>query len=361
MNYINNNIHIDSVELHTHQVNEGLIAMKKDFINEHEERKKLKKYDFFCKNEIKISNIIKNIKYYKTRYYILNKVNNVQFGEISKNNFIRRENNPKIAEKYVLVTYPYECFECTESYWSALSCNDFLYHLLDSYNYLLGSLNELNENSICFFDLSLKNIELDVKSNPILKNFAYSLIISEVDEKMIETFILNMDEFTTKPLEVHLLYYLIKNNMDTLSLTIIEAICAYYVANLQFIHLFSLEGREKYQEECVNSLKKYINVPKNDIILTVLKDIHTWDHFSLSVIFFYLFGNFVTIFSLRDTFINKICSLLRECLHPEPTKRKSLNNAIVGFKHICNEINEIDVIDYNEEKARKLYEVLFSQ
>jgi len=361
MNFSNDSINIDSIVIRSFVNDELLNEDKKDFINRSEERKILKKYDFFCINEINISNIIKNIKYYNTKYHILNKINHVKFGEITKNKFIIRENKQKITEDFVLLTYPYEYFECPVTYWEGLDYKDFLYHLLDSYNYLLLSLNELNENGICFFDVSLKNIQFDNKFKPILKNFEHSLIISNIDEKNIENFILKNDEFTTKPLEVHLLYYLIKNEMNTLSLTIIDAICAYYVGNLQFIHLFSPRYREKYQEECINSLKKYINVPKKEIISMILREINTWDNFNLSVIYFYLFGNFLRVFSLRDTFINKICDLLMECLHPEPSKRKSLKNVILDFTHICNGITDIDVINYDEEKIIKLYKILFSQ
>ena len=361
MEYNNININVDLVERHTELTNNGLNQEDFDLEKSNEERKILKMYDFFCLNAIQISTIIKEIPYYYTKYYIIETYNDVKLGELSKNRFyasapIRTEKD----EKYVLLTYRYEYFERFQDFWEKLPGPDLLYHVVDSYFNLLKNLIELNDKGVCVFNLSMKNIVLDKTLKPILKNLENSLIKSKVNEKYIMTIMQKIDDYTTKPLEVHLLYYLIQNDMDTLSMTTIEPICAYFVSHLQILELFSQGYREKYQQECIKYLKKFINVPKKDIIEMVLNGIDNWDNYSLSVVFFYVFGNILKVFSLRDTFINQICKILIGNIHPEPSKRGTFSKVLDFLNENISNTSNLNILGESDEKLKILREVLFS-
>ena len=353
-------IQIDLLERHLEMLEKEKNEEENDFEKEKLERNILKLYDFFCKNEIKISEKIKKIPYYYTKFYIIEGCNEVKIGELSKTQF----NAAKIHsqdEKYVLLKYNNECFERPKSYWLKYFGHDFFYQIVESYICLMKSLIQLNENDICFFNLCVNNFVFDKNGKIRLKNFEKSIIKSEIDEKYIEKIILKMEDFTTKPLEVHVLYYLFKNDMDTLSMTTIEPICSYFVGNLKILDLFSEGYREKYLEECIKSLKKFINLPIKEIIKIILNEINTWDNYSLSIIFFHIFANIIKVFSLRDTFITKLSKILLNNIHPEPSKRGSLQSTLDKYKQISksNQTNDLEDYEISLEKMDLLRKKLF--
>jgi len=322
--HIEKSINIDLIERHIDLMKE----VENDFEKGVEERKFIKKQDFFSLNAIEISEKVKQIPYYYTKFNIFDTYNEVKLGELSKNSFFVKEleNKERKNEKYVLFTYKYEYFERPEVFWRGLPPQDYLYHLTDCYTSLLKNLIELNEKGVCYFDLCMKNIVLDKNGSIVLKNMEMCIIKSKAKNEYMSHMIKRMEDFTTRPLEVQLLYYLVENEMETLSLTTLEPICAYFVCHLQVLELFSQDYREKYKTECINALKKYINVPREDIIASVLNGIDNWDSYSFSIIFFYLYGNLLKYFSLRETFINQICKKLIVNIHPEPKKRRSVES-----------------------------------
>jgi hypothetical protein len=352
-------IQIDLIERHVELFEKELDDEENDFIKEELERSELKIYVFFTQNHINISEIIKRIPYYYTKYYVIEGYNNVKIGELSKNIFYANKIDYR-QEKYVLVKYRNECFESPRHYWMKMPGQDFFHEIVNSYVNLLNSLIELNEKDICFFNLSMNNISFDKNGMIKLKNFEKSLIKSKMNEEYIQTFIEKMDDFTMKPLEVHLLFYLFKNDMATLSMTTIEPICAYYVAKLQILDLFSQAYREKYLEECIKSLKKFINLSRKEIIKIILNQIDTWDNYSLSVIFFHIFGNIIKVFSLRGTFITKISKILLNNIHPEPSHRQSLQTTLQDYNSISKKINNLENFDVSHEKMNILQKRLFS-
>ena len=100
----------------------------------------------------------------------------------------------------------------------------FIFHVIESFSYILKSLIELNNNNICFFNLSPQNIvfNLDCGEKPILKNFQLSLQISSCNNSYITNVINKLEDYTYKPLEIHVLFYLIKNDFQTISYSLIE-------------------------------------------------------------------------------------------------------------------------------------------
>jgi hypothetical protein len=138
-------------------------------------------------------------------------------------------------------------------------------------------------------------------------DFQLSLIISTLNEEYITKIIKKHNDYAHKPLEAHVLFYLIQNNMPTISYSFIEEICHIFTKNLTVLELFSEKYRESYKATAIESLKKYVNKPKSDVILDILSKHNTWDVYSLSIIYLELLS---CVFNEDNDFKTKFTYIL---------------------------------------------------
>jgi hypothetical protein len=315
-------------------------------------------YDFFARNEINISNIIDKIPYKSNYYNIMIEYDFIDIGKIGENMLESR--HVSNTNEYIITHYnnePYIDFE--DFLFNNPDKKQFLFNILNSYSNILNNLILLNDHNICFFDLSTHNIVFLHNSMSILQNVQNSLIHDKLNETYITQILTNIEIYTYKPLEVHVLFYLIKNKYDSLSQTFIENICNHYVKNMYVLSLFSLKYKESYEKECVETLKKYINVPKSEIINDILQYYKYWDNYSLTVIYLHIFGNIIREFSLKNTFINKFTSLLTKNIHPNPFKRETLKETNRLYHQLFAEYLDWSFINtISNEKLQNLYNSL---
>jgi hypothetical protein len=264
----------------------------------------------------------------------------------------------KNNEKYVLFSYKNHLIVPFHLFLLRLpTSNLFVFHIIDSFSYLLENIILLNKRNICFFDLSTKSIAFNNAYKPILRNFSKSIQLNHIDVDYLTNIIEGTDDYTLKPLEIHVLFYLINGDENTLSYSSIETICESFVKNNDILKLFSLQYREKYYESCVHCLKKYINNHKNDIITDIMKYSSTWDNYSLSSLYLYLVGNFNKIFCLKDCFLSKFCVLLNKNLHSDPLKRETLKTTQEEFHKLMNYYTDWSFVnDLSAEKFSSFLE-----
>jgi hypothetical protein len=238
---------------------------------------------------------------------------------------------------------------------------EFMLNILTSYSKLLNSLIILNEENICFFELNTVNIVFSNNNSAVLENFQNSLVINELNESYITNIIKNIDNYTYKPLEIHVLFYLIIYDESSLSLSFIEYICSNYVQNMSILSLFSKDYKDSYEKACVETLKKYINMPKSAIINDILKYYEYWDNYSLTIIYLHIIGHITRIFSLKGTFLNKFNLLLVKNIHPNPLKRETLKTTIKKYEELFEEFVDWSFINnIPNEKLTQLYNVLLN-
>ena len=322
-------------------------------------------YDFFSINEIKVCKKILKIPYYINYFDTMYDFDfikvvgdlkgiNIDF-DIDKTDF-----NTKNGEKYILCQYNDE---------KRVTLNEYLFNLqnpklvisriFESYSYLLNSLIKLNVVNICFFDLSSESIVFPVYMKPLLKNFQNCLLTDVLDEQSICKIISKITNFTYKPLEVHVLFYLIINNEETLSYSLIDIICDNYVKNMDVLSLFSQNYRETYKKTSIEWLTKYINKSKSVIISDILSYTKYWDNYSISVLYLHIIGNICKLFSLKDTIMNKITTILIKNIHPNPLKRETLEATFEKYDKLFDEDNDLSFMrDITQEKIEKLFIVL---
>lgn len=320
----------------------------------------LTKHCFYSINEAVISDKIKQIRYYSNNFFVAETYNFVNIGQL----------NEQVVEKLKLTNdVRYQIFKYKNE--NLVGFSDFLFNIADptrfvfsaitSFSYILTSLRTLNKNDVCFFNLSPQNIvfNLDCGENPVIRNFQTSLQISQLNVEYITNIIKAQHDYTHKPLEVHVLFYLIQNNLSTISYSFIEEICEEFVKNLPFLNIFSEKFGTSYKETCVASLKKYINRTQTDIISDILENRDKWDVYSLSVIYLHIFGGISRVFSLQHNFITKLTTALCKNVHPNPANRSSLDDLFANYNRLLSDENNWSFVNkMSRNKMPQLFSIL---
>lgn len=356
--------------------NIDITLMKNDFStnkkqnNDYKPKTKVKIYDFFTLNEVKVCKKIEKIQYYYNFFEIIKKYQLLEVGQMNKNMLEKLDIivNTQKNDKYLLVEYNTnknaKYMDFINFLFHIPSPKLLIFHTLDSYSYLLESLIKLNIKKICFFDLCPENIFFAENYKPLLKNFKTSILIETIknqtiNENYIEKIITKITSFTHKPLEIHLLFYLIINNEISLSYSILDIISTNYIENLTVLSFFSHEYRENFKKECIDFLKIYINKPKHIIINEILGFCNTWDNYSLSILYLHIFGNITNVFSLTETFINKLIIILSKNILPNPLKRETLENTMKMYNILFTEFTDWTYVNnIPRYKIDYLYEIL---
>ena len=330
-----------------------------------EDQTKITVYDFFSINEIKIGEIIEEIPYYRNYYDIITDYDFIDIGKIGEKIIENVDLDSKNKDKkYVVFNYNDEKRIGFNDFLFKLPNNtnnkQFVFNILNTYSFLLNSLIKLNENGVCFFELSTENIAFSSYSRPFLKSFKNSLIISDLNASYISNIVKNIETYTHKPLEVHVLFYLIVNNEETMSLSFIEAISNNYVKNMDVLLLFSQNYKDSFEKSCVETLKKYVNRPKSVIIADILKYSRYWDNYSLSILYLHIIGNISKFFSLKGTFMNKFTLLLIQNIHPNPLKRETLKETSENYDKLFDSSDWGFINDFSSEKMKKLFHLLLT-
>jgi len=308
---------------------------KKLSLKDKERETKINIYNFFSINEINICNKIKNIPYFINNFNIIISNNFIKIGEMSENaiDITNTQNN-----KYILCKYSYEkCIHFNDFFYNLPNIKLFVFHTFDSYTYLLDALIKLEDKNICFLNLSTENICFSENFKPILQNFGKSIILSKsVNDEYISKIIEEIDDFTYKPLEIYLLFYIIKNNENTVSYSLIEIIYEKYIKHAENANILTFFS-ENYKNDCINVLKKYINKPKTIIIHDIFKYYETWGNYGLSILYINIFNSILNNFSLNKSLISKIIIMLSKNIHPNPLKRETLEDTLNNYNKLFND------------------------
>ena len=321
---------------------------------------KIINYSFNAINEAFISDKIQKMRYYSNNYAIVEYYDFINISQI--NGKIIEKLNLKDEKKYLIFKYKNDNFVPFNDFILNLDTPKlFILNTIESFSYLLNSLIKLNENNICFFNLSPQNIvfNLDCGEKPIIHNFQLSLQISKLNEEYITNIINTLDDYTHKPIEVHILFYLIKNDISTISYSFIEEICEKFMKNNSILDLFTEKYKETYINSCIEYLKKYINKPKSYIITDILEQNDKWDVYSISLLYLHIFGNISRVFSLKQNFISKIINDLMKNISIDPSKRSTLENLKENYEKYLNDENDWSFVNkLSLNKMSQLIEIL---
>ena len=226
-----------------------------------------------------------------------------------------------------------------------------VFHVIDSYYHLLNSFYRLQQNSICYYNFSPEYLLFDEYYKPKITKFDKSIQTDRVNEQIIIFLIRGTKDFTHKPLEVHLLFYLIANNVDLLTDDLMVTICDTFIENLAILHLFSQQYKDLHRNECLSLLTRYSNKRRTEIIADVLKYIDTWDNYGISMLYLHLIGNITSAFSLKGTIMSKLIALLTKNISPTPETRNTIQNTISIYKKLYCDFKDWSFVDQIQDTA----------
>ena len=352
------NINIEISNINKHLFSSEINDIQSENVNKYNTR--LINYCFYSKNECNISNIVKKLPYYSNRFLVLEDYDFVDIGQLNEH-FVDKCNLTGDV-RYLIFKYKNANMVTFNDFlFNIVSPKLFILNVIESFSHLLTSLIQLNDNNICFFNLSPNNIgfDLDCGEKPVIRNFQTSLIVSKLDASYITNIIQKTKDYAHKPLEVHILFYLIKNDISTISYSFIQTVCEVFIKNASFLTFFSEEVVSSYKESCVNSLMKYINKPTNDIILDIIENSDKWDVYSLSVLYLHIFNSISHVFSLQPGFITKLLATLFKNTQPDPSKRQSLKQLAEYYDGLfAVEMNWVFVNKLPLNKMQALFDLL---
>jgi hypothetical protein len=306
-------------------------------------------YSHFSINEANICHKIEKIPYYSNFFSILEDYEALNISQLNEDIMERLKDTENI--QYYLFKYSdRNSTDFIDFLYNSTSIKKLIFHVIESFSHILYGLHLLNENNICFFDISPKNIVYleNFREKPVLKNFRLSLQLNQLNESYFSHVLNKLEDFTYQPLEIHILFYFVNHNMITISYSFIEEFCEKFVENVSILRLFSENYRIAYKEQCIETMRKYINLSKNEIIDDILERNDKWDVYGISILYLQIFACISRIFSLKGTFISKITIELSKNLHPNSEKRMSLNETLNSFNKLLNEqpdwsfVNKLD-------------------
>lgn len=313
-------------------------------------------YHFFSINEAIISDIIKNILFFSNHFIVLDDYDIVH---INNSHETHLEIIPT-PTKHFLFKYKNEKIISFYNYlFQQNTPVHFIRAVISSFSSLLNSFILLQNNGICFFHLTPKNIVYK-EEKWILLNFELSLRTSKLNETYFTNILSKIHNYIHKPFEVHLLFYIIHNNISALSYSLIVEFVEEFVNSLYILSFFSESLQSSYKEKCIAFLKQFINIPKQELIRTLLNYYDKWDVYSLSILYFHIFINITKHFSLKDTVLHKISMLLMKNIVPDPNKRSTLALLSQEYENILYEMNWDFVKQLSSKNMEQLFHLLHS-
>lgn len=321
-------------------------------------RTKIVKFSHYSVNEASISNKIKEIPYFSNYFSILNDYEGLNISQLNEN-ILEKLKNTDNMQYYLFKYSDKNSIDFTDFLYNSKSIKKLIFDIINSFKHILNGLHLLNENNVCFFNISPKNIVYldNFRENPVFNNFMLSLNLNNLNYTYFSHILNKLDDFTYQPLEIHILYYFIKDNLTTISYSFIEEFCENFANNLNILRLFSENYKKSYKQQCIETMRKYINWSKKDIINDILERNNKWDVYGISMLYVQVFGCISRIFSLKGTFISKILLELIINLHPNSDKRMSLEETLNIFNKLLNEQDNWKFVDkLDNSKLNELFD-----
>ena len=339
----------------------GNSTKSKEFVS------KLQMRNYNSKNEIRIGKfIVKKIKNYFLYFLPVVEGCDINISSIDKNILKKCEvvqNSDKLD--YVLMKIKY--IKNINFYNFIINPNEtkekIFLNTLESYSYLLKSIEKLSDINIIHFDLKTENILYNLKTKcPLIIDFGISLDMNLFNESLaLDYFYIYAPEYYIWPLEVHIVCYLVNKRLDPkgkINKEELEGVVNKLLTRNKGLEIFSSEFNKNYKTSCFKYISQFFGKTKSEIIKTIVvpENYKTWDNYSLSILMlrmlFYLFNKGYS----NAPFIIAFSQLLLMGIHPFPDKRFSIKKTIITLSKIINtkeSMNNLDMIvksihiDYN--------------
>jgi serine/threonine protein kinase len=319
---------------------------------------KIQRNNFFSRNEIYISSLIKKIPNYENFFNVILDSCDVSLKKISKGEIKKCDKTLKGISNALLGNLKYiknkNLFSLlTERRISNEAIKNNIFIIINTYKITLLALEKLKKMDIIHNDIKPDNVLYDIDRNiPIIIDFGISIHKKQLTpETYKEHFYVFYPEYYVWCLDIHYICYLLHIN-KTPQKDEIEEICDSFVKHNPALRGFSDLFLKKYRHTCVKALTRYIGQDYLSVIKKLLKHTETWDLYSFSIIYLSILEYWYTRGFSDNSFIIDFSQLLLENIHPFPEKRNSIKETTEKFsgffytntnnKNISDLINNVD-------------------
>ena len=256
----------------------------------------VKRDTILSKNEIQISEIIRQIPYFFLNFGPVLNYRDFKLAEIDDEKFERCK---MLTNEYFLFQYENreKMQEFGRFFLKSATKKQKIVKIIQSFKNLLYLINKMNERNLVHTNLVPNNILFRRDETPYLINFDHCTIFSKEQEKKksneeIETIIFS-DYNPRKlhlPIEVHLLCFMNSKNFESLSAANIDTVINDWYAAAS-LSPFGKYITQEFKADATFSQRCLINKPKKWIKEELLSYSSTWNNYSLSIIFLFLLSS----------------------------------------------------------------------
>lgn len=307
--------------------------------------------DESAKNEILVSEKIKQIPLYERFFSPITHTCIIRKRKLDDDLVQDCHIFHKVKHKLVLMKMPYAGEYTYFDYILSLQQQEkkIMNVILTTYPYLLHALEKLVKNDVIHFDLKGNNIMFNTKRNiPLIIDFGLSIDFSEFTKERIPFYFYTYspDYYIWCP-EIHMINYLVhESEGKKLTKKSVKHICEEIVNENKIMNsLFSTKERDEYIRDMIDFFSRFIGKKDSTIINKLIEYRNTWDMFSLSLIFFKL----IQALQLHNRannqtnkFIKVFTQLLMKNIHPNPTKRPTIQKAVQSFQNMLMMSQQFD-------------------
>jgi hypothetical protein len=208
---------------------------------------------------------------------------------------IRKFNFLNISEKYILVYR--EELQSFSDFFEKCAEKERISRIFTSYSHLIRACQILNQYGIVYENYD--KIGFNRQNQPILFDFER-----------------NRAKMQYLPIEAHVMAFLEKNDVLSLSKSNIEEICG------TFLKMYPFNHKRPSQRECVNMFVHLINKPKQAIMNEIGKYKNTWNNYGISYVFLEMLSYMSN--EMPSFFVN----VLFECVSVDFNRRRSPDNVL---------------------------------
>ena len=252
---------------------------------------KLNVDDNDSKNEIKTGKIVMKIKNYRQFFSPIVKACPVNLNAIDKKNIGECDVVDKHSDSKFILSYSrYINGSHLDKYILGFKEDLFVIAVINTYYYLIKSLQLLNKNDIIHFDIKGDNILHD--SVAIIIDFGLSINISDITVSNLlglrEYFYTYATDYYIWCPEIHFISYIVLSNVsdDSLfNLDTLKIVLNDIVNDNPIFKFFSDEFKILYHKSLYNFMEQFINKSNIFVIRELIKYNNTWDMYSLSVLY----------------------------------------------------------------------------
>lgn len=300
---------------------------------------KLHKKEYQVANEYNVGKMVSQIPLYEYYFAPIVSMCNIDIAKIDKRerDMCRVVSREKNNSKFVIMKMPYIKNVSLIKYITNpnIDKREIVTYILYLYKFLLNSLKMLNMHGIVHFDFKKQNCLIDVKTkNPIIIDFGLSIPLKDLGpETYTKYFYTYNPSYYIWCIDIHIINYVIRVN-STLTYDELVKIIDTSISYNKALLIFSQGFISKYRELAINSYKKYVNMPGENIVTDLVKNCNTWDNYSLSISFLSTINSISSEGFTDNSLIKNFSEILLLNIHPNVAKRLSFDDTKKMYKKI---------------------------